>query len=93
MEFAYVFIEEWIIDPYVQCFFDSSAEVLLLPPYNIEIFNGDLMTSDVAMVINWCYSVTKFAGTTFSSVLKMLTAVSESLAYLKNIISAKEKII
>ena len=39
------------------------------------------------------YGVTKFAGTTFSSVLKKLTAVSKSLAYLKNIISAIEKII
>ena len=53
MEFAYVFIEGWIVDPYVQCFLDSSIEVLVLPPYNIEIFNGDLMTSDVAMVIYW----------------------------------------
>ena len=53
MEFAYVFIEGWMIDPYVQCFFDSSAEVLVLPPYDVEIINGDLMTSDVAMVINW----------------------------------------
>ena len=53
MEFAYIFIEGWIIDPYVQCFFDSSAEVLVLPPYNVEIFNGDLMTSDLAMVIDW----------------------------------------
>ena len=75
MEFAYVCIEGWIIDPYVQCFFDSSAEVLVLPPYNIEIFNGDLMTSNVAMV------------------LKKITAMSKSLAYLKNIISAIENII
>ena len=33
------------------------------------------------------------AGITFSSVLKKLTAVSESLAYLQNNISAIEKII
>ena len=53
MEFAYISIEGWIIDPYVQCFFDCSTEVLVLPPNNAKIFNGDLMTSDVAMVINW----------------------------------------
>ena len=51
MELAYIFVKGWIIDPYVQCFFDSSAEVLVLPPNNVEIFNGDLMTSDVTMVM------------------------------------------
>ena len=40
------------------------------------------------VMVLWSY----IAGTTFSSVLKKLTAVSESLAYLKNIISAIEKI-
>ena len=39
------------------------------------------------------YGVTKFTGITFSSVLKKLTAVSKSLAYLQNNISAIEKII
>ena len=53
MEFAYISVEGWIIDPYVQNFFDCSTEVLVLPPNDIEILNGDLMTSDVAMVINW----------------------------------------
>ena len=53
MEFAFISIEGWIIDPYVQCFFDCSTEVLVLPPNNVIILNGDLMTSDVAMVINW----------------------------------------
>ena len=31
MVFAYVSIEGWIIDPYVSCFFQCSAEVLVLP--------------------------------------------------------------
>ena len=53
MVFAYVSIEGWIIDPYVQCFFDCSTEVLVLPPNNVEILNGDLVTRDVAMVIDW----------------------------------------
>ena len=53
MELAYIFVKGWIIDPYVQCFFGSSAEVLVLPTNNIEIFNGDLMTSDVSMVMYW----------------------------------------
>ena len=53
MELAYIFVKGWIIDLYVQCFFDSSAEVLVLPTNNIEIFNGDLMTSDVTMVMYW----------------------------------------
>ena len=53
MELAYISVKGWIIDPYVQCFFYSSAEVLVLPTNNIEVFNGDLMTSDVTMVKYW----------------------------------------
>ena len=32
MVFAYVSVEEWIIDPYVQCFFHCSVEVLVFSP-------------------------------------------------------------
>ena len=53
MVFAYVSIEGWIIDPYVYSFFDSSDEVLILPPLNTEIFNGGTKTCDVVMVIYW----------------------------------------
>ena len=53
MEFAYISVKGWIVDPYIQSFFDSPAEVLILPPNNIEIFYGDLVTSDVTVVINW----------------------------------------
>ena len=53
MVFAYISIKGWIIDPYIQCFFYCSTEVLVFPPSDIEIINGDLMTSDVAMVIDW----------------------------------------
>ena len=53
MEFAYISVKGWIIDPYIQCFFYGSAEVLVLPTNNVEIFNGDLMTSDVSMVKYW----------------------------------------
>ena len=53
MVFAYVPIEGWIIHPYVYCFLDSSDEVLILPPHNTEIINGDTMTCNIVMVIYW----------------------------------------
>ena len=53
MVFAYVFVKGWIIDPYVQCFFDCSTEVLVFPPNYIEIINSDLVTTDVTMVKDW----------------------------------------
>ena len=53
MVFAYVFVKGWIIDPYVQCFFDCSTEVLVFPPNYIEIINSDLLTTDVTMVKDW----------------------------------------
>ena len=39
-----------LFDPYVQSFFDSSHEVLVLSPHNIKILNSDIVTSDVVMV-------------------------------------------
>ena len=53
MVFAYVLVEGWIVHPYVYCFFDSSDQVLVLPPHNAEVLNGGIMTSDVKMVIYW----------------------------------------
>ena len=53
MVFTYVFVKGWIIDPYVQCFYDCSTEVLVFPPNYIEIINSDLVTTDVAMVKDW----------------------------------------
>ena len=53
MVFAYVFVKGWIIDPYVQCFFDCSTEVLVFPSNYIEIVNSDLVTTDVTMVKYW----------------------------------------
>ena len=53
MVFAYVFVKGWIIDPYIQCFFYCSTEVLVLPPNYIEIINSDLVTTDVTMVKDW----------------------------------------
>ena len=53
MVFAYVLVEGWIVHPYVYCFFDSSDQVLVLPPPNAEGPNGGIMTSDVKMVIYW----------------------------------------
>ena len=53
MVFAYVSVKGWIVDPYVQSFFDSSHEVLVLPPQNAEILNSNIVTSDVVMVKYW----------------------------------------
>ena len=51
MVLAYVFIEGWIINPYEQCLFYPSVEVLVFPLHYVEIFNGDTVTSGVKMVI------------------------------------------
>ena len=51
MVFAHISIEGWIIDPYVQSLFYCSHLVQVLPPNNIEIVNGDTVTTDVAVVI------------------------------------------
>ena len=51
MVLAYVFIKGWIIDPYEQCFFYQSTEVVVFPPHYVEIFYGDMVTSGVKMVI------------------------------------------
>ena len=50
---GYVLVEGWILHPYVYCFFDSSDQVLVLPPLNAEVVNGGTMTSDGKMVIYW----------------------------------------
>ena len=53
MVFAYVSIEGWIIDPYVQCFVYCSVEVLFFPPHYAKIIYVDTVTSGVKMVIYW----------------------------------------
>ena len=53
MVFAYISVLGWIIHPYVYSFLDSSDKVLVLPPHNIEIFNGGTMTCDAVVVIYW----------------------------------------
>ena len=53
MVLAYISIEGWIIHPDVNSFFYGSDEVLVLPLYNAEIFNGGIMTCDVLVVIYW----------------------------------------
>ena len=49
--FANISIEGWINDPYVQSLFYCSHLVQVLPPNNIEIIDGDIVTTDVAVVI------------------------------------------
>ena len=51
MVFAYILIQGWIVYPYEQCFFYPSAEVLVFPPHYAEFFHGNIMTSDVKVVI------------------------------------------
>ena len=50
MEFANISIQGWIVDPYEQCFFYCSFDILVLPPSYTKIFNGDVMTSDAGVV-------------------------------------------
>ena len=45
MEFAYVSVQGWIIDPYEQCFFYCSVEVLVFPPHYTKVIYGDTVTS------------------------------------------------
>ena len=46
-------LRDRIIDPYIQCFFYCSTEVLVIPPNYIEVVNRDLVTTDVAVVKDW----------------------------------------
>ena len=51
MVFTHISIEGRIIDPYVQSLFYCSHLVQVLPPNNVEVVDGDIVTSDVAVVI------------------------------------------
>ena len=50
MVFANVFVEGWIINPYVYGFFDQPFLVVLLSPHHTEVVNCGVMTCDVVMV-------------------------------------------
>ena len=52
MVFTHISIERWIIDPYVQSLFYFSHLVQVLPPNNVEVVDGNIVTSDVAVVIH-----------------------------------------
>ena len=51
MVFTHISIEGWIIDPYVQSLLYCSHLVQVLPPNNVKVVDGNIGTSDVAMVI------------------------------------------
>ena len=51
MVFAHISIEGWIIDPYVQSLHYCSHLVQVLPPNNVEIVDGNIVTIDVVVVI------------------------------------------
>ena len=46
MVFTHISIEGWIIDPYVQSLFYSSHLVQVLPPNNVKVVDGNIVTSD-----------------------------------------------
>ena len=51
MVFANIPVQGWIIDPNVYSLFDCSHLVQVLPPNNFEIVDGNIVTTDVTMVI------------------------------------------
>ena len=51
MVFTHISIEGWIVDPYVQILFYCSHLVQVLPPNNVKVVDGNIVTSDVALVI------------------------------------------
>ena len=52
MVFANIFVEGWIIYPYVYSLFDQSHEVVILSPHYTEAINSGIMTCDGIMVID-----------------------------------------
>ena len=50
MVFANIFVEGWIIHPYVYSLFDQPHEVVILSPHHTEVVNCGVMTCDGAMV-------------------------------------------
>ena len=53
MVFAYVFVQGWIVDPYVYSFLYQPHEVLILPPHYAKVVQYSAMTCDVTVVIDW----------------------------------------
>ena len=51
MVFAHISIKGWIIDPYVQNLFYCSYQVQVLPRNSVKVVDGNIVTSDVAVVI------------------------------------------
>ena len=53
MVFACVFVQGWIVDPYVYNFLYQPHEVLILPPHYTKVVQCSAMTCDVTVVIDW----------------------------------------
>ena len=51
MVFTHISVKGWIIDPYVQSLFYCSHLIQVLPPNNVEVVNGNIVISDVTVVI------------------------------------------
>ena len=51
MVFDHISVQGWIIDPYVYNLFNCSHLVPVLPPNNFKIVDGNLVTTDVTMVM------------------------------------------
>ena len=52
MVFANIFVQEWIVYPYVYSFFDQPHKVVILSLHYTEVINGSIMTCDGIMVID-----------------------------------------
>ena len=50
MVFANIFVEGWIVNPYVYSFLDQPRKVVILSPHHTEVVNCGVMTCDVVMV-------------------------------------------
>ena len=55
MVFTHISVKGWIIDPYVQSLFYCSHLIQVLPPNNVEVVNGNIVTGDVTVVIYRSY--------------------------------------
>ena len=51
MVFTHISIEGWIIDPYVQSLFYCSHLVQVLPPNNVEVVDGNIVSSSNEAVV------------------------------------------
>ena len=52
MVFANIFVEGWIVYPYVYSLFDQPHKVVILSPHYTEVINGSIMICDGIVAID-----------------------------------------